>query len=64
MKLKIENQEITETEPVKNKVTFPKEKILTLDRYKGRADLLGALLPPGEYTIEEVDRRIEKFMKG
>lgn len=64
MKPKTDKSEISELEPVKNKVTFPKEKILTLDRYKGRADLLGALLPPGEYTIEEVDRRIEKFMKG
>ena len=64
MKPKTDIQEIPVLEPVETKMTFPKGKLLTMDRYKHRADLLGALLPEGEYTLEEVDKKIEKFMKG
>ncbi len=44
---------------------FSKEQLLTAARYAKRRDLLNALLENGKtYTIEEVDARIAKFMKG
>jgi len=44
---------------------FGKEQLLTSDRYKGRHDLLDALLTDEKsYTVKEVDGKIEKYMKG
>lgn len=45
-------------------VTFSKEKILTMERYKNRVDLLGVLLTDKLYTLDEVDGILKKFMKG
>lgn len=54
-------------EPVKPTapVVFSKNKVLTLNRYAGRRDLLSVLLTDGKtYTLEQVDGLIQKFMKG
>lgn len=51
--------------PIPKKVTYPKAKILSFQRYQNRVDLLGALLlDEAEYTLEEVDEMINNFMKG
>lgn len=51
--------------PMPVKPVFSKSKILTLNRYAGRRDLLSMLLKDGEaYTMDQVDSMIQKFMKG
>lgn len=46
-------------------VKFSKERLLRSVRYRKRRDLIGALLRDGgEYTLEEVDAKIENYMKG
>lgn len=46
-------------------VRYPKEKILTFERFAGRVDLLRALLKDGVcYTTDEAAAAIDKFMKG
>ena len=48
-----------------NKVTYTKEQIIGSRKYADRVDLLSALLEPGKsYTLEEVDKKMEKYMKG
>ena len=48
-----------------DKIIFTKDKILKFKRYRNRIDLLGVLLDDNkEYTTEEVDVLIDKFMKG
>lgn len=45
--------------------TFGKEKILRMERYHNRRDLLEALLEENRvYTLEEVNNRISEFMGG
>jgi len=47
------------------RITFLKEKILSMKRYAGRRDILGALLADDKfYTLAEVDAKLEKFLKG
>lgn len=59
------NETITDAAEVKTKITFSKEKILKSKRYEHRVDLLGVLLKDGkDYTFDEVDALLEKFMKG
>lgn len=44
---------------------FTKEQILAAKKYADRRDALGAILADGkEYTLNEVDALLEKFMKG
>ena len=44
---------------------FSKRKLLTLRRYASRRDLLSALLKEDRnYTLEQVDRLLQSFMKG
>ena len=44
---------------------FSKEKIQNMAQYSGRKDLLGVLLlDGGEYTLEETDSVIRRFMEG
>ena len=44
---------------------FPKEKILTFERFADRIDLLSVLLEDGrEYTLAQAEAAIRKFMKG
>lgn len=55
----------TVTVPVEAAVLFSKNQVLTFDRYANRRDLLSALLKDGKkYTIDQVDRLIQNFMKG
>ena len=50
--------------PAKNKVVFSKAKVLTLNRYAGRRDLLAQLLKDGkDYTLDQVDALIQNFKK-
>ncbi len=49
----------------KNKVVFTKNTILKSDRYAKRRDLLSVLLSEEEtYTMEQVDKLLDDFMKG
>lgn len=51
--------------PVSKALAFPKERILTFQRYAKRRDLLSTLLKDGqEYTHDQVQSLIENFMKG
>lgn len=44
--------------------TFTKDQLLASKRYANRQDILNALLVGGkEYTTEQVDALIEKYMK-
>lgn len=44
---------------------YPKEQILRAARYAKRRDLLQVLLENNKtYTFEDVDDRIQKFLKG
>lgn len=46
-------------------ISYSKEQILGSKKYKNRRDALNAILADGkEYTVEEVDALLEKFMKG
>ena len=49
---------------MKMPVVYDKAKLLTLDRYANRRDLLSALLEDGkEYTKDQVDGLIKDFME-
>ena len=51
--------------PVSKAPAFPKERILTFQRYAKRRDLLSVLLEDGkEYTFDQIDGLINDFMKG
>lgn len=44
---------------------FPKTEILKAERYRGRQDMIHALLQEGvSYTLKEVDEMISCFLKG
>lgn len=44
---------------------FDKQQILTSKRYRNKRDLVDALLDDNEkYTLETVDKLLDKFMKG
>ena len=52
-------------EPKKQETLFTKEQILASKKYSNRRDVLGAILSDGkEYTDEQVNSLLEKFMKG
>lgn len=58
MKEKVESKEI------KQKDTYTKESIIKSKKYFNRKDLLMTILKDGvQYTFEEVDSLIDKFMK-
>ena len=46
------------------KNTYSKESILNSKKYKEKQDLLKVLLKKEEYSLEEVDNLIDKFLKG
>lgn len=51
--------------PGKIESLFSKEQLLTAERFQGRKDILNALLSPDkEYTVEAVEQKISKYMKG
>jgi hypothetical protein len=44
---------------------YSKETILKMDKYKNRTDILRVLLKDNDlHTISDVDKKLEKFMKG
>lgn len=44
---------------------FTKAQLTASDKYAGRKDLIGALLDNNtEYTVEQADELIEKYLKG
>jgi len=49
----------------KEEAVFSKKQIITSMQFKGRADLLGALLLDGEmYSAKDVEAMLSKFLKG
>lgn len=45
--------------------SFTREQLAASKRYANRRDLISTLLEDGKtYTLDEVDKLIEKFMKG
>ncbi len=50
---------------VKNIKKFSKQSILISDKYRARRDLLNILLEDSKtYSIDDVDKIIDKFLKG
>lgn len=48
-----------------DELKFPKEKLLTFERFADRRDLLSALLQDGrEYTLSQAEAALRRFMKG
>lgn len=44
---------------------FSKEQLLSAERFRGRRDLLNAILSSDKkYTIETAEQEINKYMKG
>ncbi len=55
----------TKKTEIKQETLFTKEQILASKKYKNRRDILGVLLSDEkQYTLEQVDSLLEKFMKG
>lgn len=53
------------TNTIEQMTAYPKEQIISSKKYENRRDALGVLLKDGkEYTFEDVDSLLEKFMKG
>lgn len=42
--------------------TFDPETIITSDRFSRYADMLGAVLENREYTVEEVEKRLDRTL--
>ncbi len=56
---------MTKKQEMAEVVKFSKDKILTSSKYQDRKDIVQAILSEKkEYTLDEVDGEIEKFMKG
>lgn len=52
------------TEIKKETIKFTKEQIVNSKKFKNRVDLIRVILDDNKtYTIEEVQKEIEKFMK-
>ena len=61
----MEEKEVKEIKESKKIKRFSKQSILISDRYRTRRDLLNILLLDNKiYSYEEVDKMIDKFMKG
>lgn len=55
----------TDNTKSKKKIEFNVSQILSSKRYEGKKDILCVLLDAEEkYTFDEVDKKIDKFMKG
>lgn len=55
----------TNSEKATGAATYKKEQLVASKRYANRRDLIRALLDSGKhYTLDEVDRLIESYMKG
>lgn len=52
-------------EEVTRTSSFSKEQILSAAKFANRRDLLSVVLEDGKtYTVEDVQKEIDKFMKG
>ena len=52
-------------EPEKGGCLFSKEQLLAAERFRGRRDIVNALLAEGgQYTIADVEQMIEKYMRS
>lgn len=55
---------VTES-PGKTENKFSKEQLAASEHFRGRRDILEALLDDGErYTVKAVEEKIESYMKG
>ena len=55
----------TKTEAATAAATYTVDQLAASKRYANRRDLIRALLDSGKrYTLDEVDRLIESYMKG
>lgn len=55
----------TNTEQATTTSTYTVEQLAASKRYANRRDIIRALLEEGKtYTLDEVDRLIETYMKG
>ncbi len=62
-KKKISETVAASTGRVENK--FSKEQLIASERFRERRDILEALLADGErYTVNAVEEKIERYMKG
>lgn len=58
------NKKEQPTEAVKAAL-FSKEQLLAAERFRGRRDILNALLAEGgQYTVADVEQMIEKYLKS
>ncbi len=58
---KIKSVNITE----KGEPLFTKEQLLRSERFRGKRDVLNAVLRDNEkYSVEKTEQEIEKFLKG
>ena len=63
VKIKETAAEMVEEKPATAAPTFTKDRLVKSKRYREKVDLINALLEEGkEYTLDEVDARIEEFM--
>ena len=54
-----------EGEPEKSGYLFSKEQLLASERFRGRRDILNALLAPDkQYTVAAAEQMIANYMKG
>lgn len=54
-----------EAKPAEKAGLFTKEQLLSAERFRGRRDILNALLSPHkQYTVEGAEQEITKYMKG
>ena len=56
---------MTKSNTEETRVTYTKRQLMDSKRYANRRDLLATLLEDGtDYTRQQVDATVEKFMKG
>lgn len=56
---------VSVAKPKMEEQTFSKKQILASKRYADLRDLVSAFLEDGKcYTLDEVDKMIEQYMKG
>lgn len=54
-----------EAKPTEKAGQFSKEQLLSAERFKGKRDILNALLSDDkQYTAEAAEEKIAKYMKG
>lgn len=65
MKKKGEEKKGEENKGRRAEPRFSKEQLLSSAKYRGKKDLVSALLDGSKtYTIAEVDQMVDRFMKG